>query len=81
MPRFGTDQATNPAWFVHVSEASMNTCVAHIPVSPLKGPLSFTSSLTSLRAEKMYVMFTGCLSTFYIGKSYKRYINVDLVIR
>ncbi|KOS38637.1 hypothetical protein ACN38_g10535 [Penicillium nordicum] len=33
------------------------------------------SSLTSLRAEKMYVMFTGCLSTFCMGKSYKRYIN------
>ncbi|KOS45155.1 hypothetical protein ACN38_g3942, partial [Penicillium nordicum] len=32
------------------------------------------SSLTRLRAEKMYVMFTGCLSTFCIGKSYKGYL-------
>ena len=23
----------------------------------------------------MYVMSTGCLGTFYIGNSYKRYIN------
>ncbi|KOS38162.1 hypothetical protein ACN38_g11026 [Penicillium nordicum] len=31
-------------------------------------------TLASSSAEKMHVMSTGCLSTFCIGKSYKRYL-------
>ncbi|KAJ9482123.1 hypothetical protein VN97_g11321 [Penicillium thymicola] len=37
-------------------------------------------TLASLSAKKMHVMSTGCLSTFCIGKSYKRYIICRLGI-
>ncbi|KOS43435.1 hypothetical protein ACN38_g5635 [Penicillium nordicum] len=43
----------------------------------LRYPVSITHFFPTLEA-KMYVMFTAYLSTFCIGKSYKRYLKLQI---